>query len=196
MNIFLSASIPVPGRGAYYLTADPYLIQYAVRELVLAVLGRKKLVWGGHPAITPMVWAACEDLGVNYAQNVTLYQSRHFKDIFPEENKKFQNVIYTDEIGNDRTASLLEMRHRMFTEHKYSSAVFIGGMDGIEAEYELMKELQPSCAILALGAPGGASQNLAHQLSLSEDLQTSINFTSIFHKHLGISYNDVRNMGK
>jgi hypothetical protein len=193
MSIFLSASIPVPGRGDYYLTADPYLIHYAVRELVLTVLGRKKLVWGGHPAITPMVWAACEDLGVNYAQNVTLYQSRHFCEFFPEENKKFRNVIYIDEVNNDRESSLLEMRIHMFTENEYSAAVFIGGMDGIEAEYNLLKKLQSSCAILALGAPGGASRNLAQRLALPEDLCSSINFTSIFHKHLCITYGAERN---
>ncbi len=61
--IFLSASVPVPGRGTYYQSADPFLIQFAVRELITAALGRRLIVWGGHPAITPMVWAACEDLG-------------------------------------------------------------------------------------------------------------------------------------
>lgn len=62
--IFLSASIPVPGRGNFYKTADPFLIQTAVREFVTLALGRRMIVWGGHPAITPMVWAVCTDLVV------------------------------------------------------------------------------------------------------------------------------------
>lgn len=196
MNIFLSASIPVPDRGEYYLTADPYLIQYAVRELVIAVLGRKKLIWGGHPAITPMIWAACEDLGVSYAQNVTLYQSRHFQTLFPKDNTNFENIVYTDDVEGNRDKSLTEMRRRMFTDVDYSAAVFIGGMDGVETEFELLSALQPGCKILAIGAPGGASRILAKKLNSSEDLANSINFTSIFHKHLGISYNDARNVAQ
>src|ERR1700691_5594227 len=85
--IFLSASVPTIGRGNYYETADPFLIQSAVREFVTVALGRRLVVWGGHPAITPMVWAVCEDLGVDFARSVVLYQSRYFSDIFPEENK-------------------------------------------------------------------------------------------------------------
>ncbi len=90
--IFLSASIPVIGRGTYFETADPFLIQLAVRELMTLALGRRRIIWGGHPAITPMVWAVCEDLGVNYADAVVLYQSRFFEELFPEENKHFARM--------------------------------------------------------------------------------------------------------
>lgn len=83
-TIFLSASVPVVGRGNYFESADPFLIQMAVRELLTLALGRRRIVWGGHPAITPMVWAVCEDLGVPYSNAVVLYQSRFFEEIFPE----------------------------------------------------------------------------------------------------------------
>ena len=76
--IFLSASVPVKGRGHYYETADPFLIQFAVEELVTTVLPKQQIVWGGHPAITPMIWAICEDLNIKYADTVVLYQSRFF----------------------------------------------------------------------------------------------------------------------
>ena len=82
--IFLSASVPVIGRGTYFQTADPFLIQLAVRELMTLALGRRRIIWGGHPAITPMVWAVCEDLGVNYSDAVVLYQSRFFEELFPK----------------------------------------------------------------------------------------------------------------
>src|SRR5260221_13731380 len=90
-GIFLSASVPVAGRGNFYETANPFLIQTAVREFVSAALGRRLIVWGGHPAITPMVWAVCEDLGVEFAKSVVLYQSKFYQDVFPEENKRFGN---------------------------------------------------------------------------------------------------------
>src|SRR5688572_23104777 len=103
--IFLSASIPEAGRGKYHENADPFLIQFAVREFLTASLGRRLVVWGGHPAITPMVWAVCEDLGVEYSIAVVLYQSRFFEEDFPEENARFANVKYTEAAG-DRENSL------------------------------------------------------------------------------------------
>ena len=95
--IFLSASVPDPRRSPkYFSTADPIAIGAAVSALVYVTLGRRLLVWGGHPAITPMIWAAAEDMGVDYAAWVHLYQSRLFQDEFPAENARFQNVTYID----------------------------------------------------------------------------------------------------
>lgn len=45
--IFLSASVPVPGRGHYHETANPFLIQCAVRELFISVIRTHRIVWGG-----------------------------------------------------------------------------------------------------------------------------------------------------
>src|SRR3546814_8382955 len=74
-----------------------------------------------------MIWVVSQDIGVNYGHWVRLYQSRHFEDEFPEDNERFNNVIYTDEVEKDREKSLLAMRERMFSEHKFKAAVFIGG---------------------------------------------------------------------
>jgi hypothetical protein len=54
--VFLSASVPDPKRDPkYYRTADVTAIRDAVRALVTIVLPKARLVWGGHPAITPPV---------------------------------------------------------------------------------------------------------------------------------------------
>src|SRR5437879_8418624 len=107
--IFLSASVPLVGRGNYHETADPFLIQCAVRELVTAVITQSQIVWGGHPAITPMIWAICQDLNIKYADSVVLYQSRFFEEQFPEENKYFGNVVFIDAVQGDREKSLLKL---------------------------------------------------------------------------------------
>ena len=77
-----------------------------------------------------MVWAVCEDLGVDFAHAVVLYQSTYFADIFPEENKRFGNVEYIDAVPNDLEASLLRMREAMLSRPDLAAAVFIGGMEG------------------------------------------------------------------
>lgn len=54
--VFLSASIPDPARDKrYFGTGDTIAIRDAVIALVSVVLPRTKLVFGGHPAITPLV---------------------------------------------------------------------------------------------------------------------------------------------
>ncbi len=189
--IFLSASVPLVGRGTYHETANPFLIQCAVRELVIAVIRQHKIVWGGHPAITPMIWAICEDLGVDYAKSVVLYQSMFFADSFPEENKHFQNVVFTDAVPNDRAASMLVMREKMLSRSDLSAAVFIGGMDGVEAEHKLFRRFHPTAKVLAVSSPGGAALNLAKDYGyFTGDALGDVDFAQLFHAHLVLPLGD------
>jgi hypothetical protein len=194
--IFLSASIPVVGRGDYHLTADPFLIQSAVRELVAAALGRRLIVWGGHPAITPMVWAVCEDLGIQYSRSVVLYQSRFFNELFPEENRQFQNVEYVPSVRDDREASLLAMRTAMLSRGDLVAAVFIGGMEGVLAEHELFLRFHPGGRVITVPAAGGAGLDLALQRGVVTDRQRrDVDFAGLFHRELGIQPNEPRVLG-
>ncbi|MDO8177836.1 MAG: hypothetical protein Q7T62_06290 [Undibacterium sp.] len=191
-RIFLSASVPVAGRGDYHLTANPFLIQFAVRELLTVCLGRRLLVWGGHPAITPMVWAVCEDLGIEYAKAVILYQSRLFEDVFPDENARFGNVVFIDAVEDDRAKSLAHLRTEMLSG-PFDAAVFIGGMDGVIDEYQLFQKMNPSAKVLAVRSPGGAAMKLADQLGQIDD---RIDFARLFHEELGIVVTEKRDQVK
>ena len=142
--IFLSASVPVAGRRPYHATADRFSIQFAVRELVVRVIERARIVWGGHPSITPMIWSICKDLNIDYAKSVVLYQSRFFQEHFPEENKHFASVVLVDAVPGDREASLLRLREAMLSREDLTGAVFIGGMEGVTAEYTLFKRFHPN----------------------------------------------------
>lgn len=182
--IFLSASVPVEGRGNYHETADPFLIQCAVRELVIAVIRDRQIVWGGHPAITPMIWHICEDLKVDYSQRIVLYQSRFFEDQFPEENKRFHNVHFIEKVNGDREASLLRMRVEMLSRKDLDAAVFIGGMEGVEAEYRLFKQFHSDAKVLPVAAPGGAALHLAKELGVDEAKLHDVNFARLFRDEL------------
>ncbi len=179
--IFLSASVPLVGRGNYYETADPFLIQCAVRELVIAVIQGWHLVWGGHPAITPMIWTICQDLQVDYSHSVVLYQSRFFKEQFPEENRHFGNVVFIDAVPGDRDASLLRMREEMLSRQDLQAAVFIGGMEGIAAEYALFTRFHPQAKVLPVAAPGGAARQLAEKLGMFNEASLhNVDFAGLF----------------
>ncbi len=111
--IFLSASVPT--RAPYDADCRPQAIQAAVNALAQVVLGRKKLVWGGHPAITPLLWSAAQAVGVEYTVAVELFQSRLFQKVLPAENKHFANVTLVNAVGEDQEKSLLAMREAMLT---------------------------------------------------------------------------------
>jgi len=187
--IFLSAGVPDPKRGPQYAaTANVVAITAAVTALVHVTLGRRVLVWGGAPEITPMIWVVAEDVGVEYGRWVSLYQSRYFEDEYPDDNDRFQNVIYTNNVNNDRSQSLLEMRRRMFSEHKFRAAVFIGGMGGIVEEFELFRRFQPNATVLPIVSTGGAAIEVASQFkNLDYDFSENLDYISLYHHHLGIS---------
>lgn len=184
--IFLSASVPVPGRGHYHETANPFLIQCAVRELVISVIRTHRIVWGGHPSITPMIWSICEDLDVEYAKSVVLYQSRFFQDRFPEENARFGNVVYTDAVDGDREGSLVIMRETMLARSDLVAGVFVGGMEGIEAELAIFQRAHPNAQVVLVASPGGAARDVASRLAGSQgpDLD-DVDFARLFHRELG-----------
>lgn len=186
-EIFLSASVPIPGRGTYHETANPFLIQCAVRELVISTIREHRIVWGGHPTITPMIWTICEDLGLDYADRVVLYQTKFFNDRFPEENERFNNVIYTDHVEGNLQESLRIMRAQMIGRADIQAAVFIGGMDGVEVEYEMFRALNPRGIVLPVPSPGGAALVLAERLGLCGDSLAckDVDFPKIFTRELG-----------
>lgn len=189
--IFLSASIPKPGRE-YHGTADPLLIHAAIRALLLLVLGRRHIVWGGHPSITPLVSAACDGLGVHYADAVTLYQSRFFQNDFPAENSRFGNMVLVDAEA-DMTASLQALRTRMFADHTLKAAVFIGGMNGILEEHDMFVSSHPGATVLAVPRPGGAAADLAARYGYDPATDPApTNFTQLFIDRLGVSPSEPR----
>ncbi len=192
--IFLSAGVPDPKRGPEYAaTADSVAIGAAVSALVHVTLGRRLMVWGGQPAITPMVWVVAQDVGVDYGRWVRLYQSRYFKDEFPEDNERFQNVTYTDDVERDREKSLLAMREQMFSEHAFKAAVFIGGMGGIVHEYELFRRLQPNATVVPVISTGGATLEVASRAgALPADLADDLDYVALFHRYLDISVKEER----
>ena len=196
-NIFLSASIPLPERDSKYIdTADIIAIRDAVIALTTVVLPHHRLVWGGHPSITPLVYYVMKKLNLNIQEHVTIYQSKFFEKYFPEDNNKFNNVILTDVIDNDRDKSLLHMRERILDEFEFSAAVFIGGMEGIEGdkekgiegEYKMFIDRHPQALKLPIASTGAATKiiydNLLPEEQKNERFLKDYGYMSLFQKFL------------
>jgi hypothetical protein len=213
-NIFLSASIPLLERHPkYYETADIIAIRDAVIALASSTLTNHRIVWGGHPSITPLIYYVIERMLVNkleredwdlplnaeekgiieyklkgeIQQHVLLYQSLFFQSQFPPENDLFQNVILTENLG-DIHSSVQHMRFRIFSENKFDAAVLIGGMDGIEVEYKMFKEYHPKALLLPIASTGAATkivyENLFPEELKNERFVKDYGYMSLFQKYL------------
>lgn len=157
-NIFLSASVPLPDRDPKYIeTADIIAIRDAVIALATVALPHHRIIWGGHPSITPLIYYVMEKLELRIQEHVTLYQSKFFEKYFLPDNNKFENVILTESTG-ERNSSLLVMRKRMFTESQFAAGVFIGGMEGIEDEYRMFIAYHDNALLLPVASTGAATR--------------------------------------
>ena len=185
-NIFLSASIPLQERDPEYIeTADIIAIRDAVIALTTVVLPRHRLIWGGHPSITPLIYHVMEKLNLNIQEHITLYQSRFFKEYFPKDNNKFKNIVLTD-IVDDRERSLLHMRHRMLSESEFAAGIFIGGMEGVEEEYDMFIEKHPKALVLPIASTGAGAKKIYDErfTDKNERLVKDYAYMSLFQKYL------------
>jgi hypothetical protein len=185
-SIFLSASVPRRGRE-FYDSCHPYQIHTAIRSLLVLGLGRRHIVFGGHPSITPMVHAACKDFDLSNIDCVTIYQSKFFEDEFPLENKDFADIRLVSAEGTS-SASVASMREQMLSEQKFTAGVFIGGMNGILDEYKLFTARFPEAKIVAVRAGGGATATLptTHKDSEIQRLESSREYFSLYASVLEI----------
>jgi hypothetical protein len=190
--VFLSASVPQPGRRGYE-SFDPVLVASAVHAFVEVILGRRLLVWGGQPAITPIIWEAARRLDVSYERSVLLYQSAFFKDRYPQANLRFDNWVEIPAVEGDQRASLRLMRERMFSDHYYEAAVFIGGMEGVIDEFEVLQGFAPEVRLLPIAAPGGVSRELFDRVeSLPQEMRNRTDFTYWLYRILQIDPSEPR----
>lgn len=185
MDVFLSASVPLPTRDErFYETADVIAIRDAVKALATTVLPNGRLVFGGHPAITPLLSLVIREMFPEKAGSVILYQSKYFEGKFPKENNDFIDIRLVDGVNDDRDQSLLSMRQKMFSDFDYQAAVFIGGMEGVIDEYELFQQLQPNTPAYPIASTGGAALELFQSgVGGKQELLRQLTYPTLF-RHL------------
>jgi hypothetical protein len=190
-SIFLSASIPSGDRATQCVEARPGDVADAVVAIARGVLtGRGRLVFGGHPTISPLVLMVAAEYPTRDPSRVTIYQSRLFASLVTDETLRLEREGYgtirwieavpgdSPEHGLERLASLEVMRTAMLHEVKPVAAFFVGGMEeGITLEYSLVRDLLPRSTIFCMAGPGGAAAGFSSvgdmPNSLAESLRTS-----------------------
>lgn len=153
--IFLSASIP--DRPPYVQNSDPIAIREAALGLIAVAARERLIVFGGHPAISPLVEHAGRSL--HALDHIIIYQSEWFKNVIPPEAQAFPNLRWTPP-GRDRADSLEIMRREMIGSQPFCAGVFIGGMEGILDECQIFQQLHPNSLVLPLASTTGATQKV------------------------------------
>ena len=188
-KIFLSASIPYPERDRkFYDTADIIAIRDSVRALATVVIPHAQLIWGGHPAITPLIRFVMEKMKSDLNKHVTLYQSDFFRKYFPKDNFQFEHVVITKKLHN-QPSSLEFMRNEMIMKNNFSVGIFIGGMEGVIEEYLLFKKTHPKALILPIASTGAAAKIIyeKHEKSLNKRLLNDYAYMGLFRDMLSDS---------
>jgi hypothetical protein len=157
--VFLSASVPTPQRDPrYHATADIAAIREAIVALATVVLPKGPLLFGGHPAISPLILLIARQLSVT--ERVIIYQSEFFRKMVPPESMAFPSITWTPAEADDRQASLARMRQLMLADRPIRAGIFIGGMEGVEAEYDLFRRTHPRLPAYAIASTGAAASAL------------------------------------
>ena len=173
-SIFLSASVPDPNREE---TRGEVPQRGRISDAVVALVRTCRdldldLVFGGHPAISPLVHHAAN--AYDNIRRIHIYQSREFEQDLPPSARAFEGLVLTEKQA-DRAASLRFMRSEMLNpqEHNHIAAVFIGGMKGVYDEAALFTRSFPGAAMIPLRSTGGLTRTLPETIQSGQWLQPS-----------------------
>jgi hypothetical protein len=186
-SILLSASVPrereptedmteheraeLEWRNKHYTeSARPPQIRSAVMELTKAALMRNvQLIFGAHPAISPMVLDAARNIGAP-PESILIFQSRFFEKEIPDSTLELADwsagrLFFTPEQHatrrrDARNQSLTLMRSIMVSPPNLRGAIFVGGMEGVEEEAKLFKKEHRNLPCYAVASTGSAAADL------------------------------------
>lgn len=159
----------------YLQSAKPHHIRLAVTALTKTALMRDaQLIFGAHPAISPMVLAAARNAGAQ-PDSILIFQSSFFADRIPGSTLELADwaagrLFFTPSQSASRqyearSVSLHEMRALMVSPSNLRGAIFVGGMEGVEEEAHLFKSAHPNLPRYAIASTGSAAQNLFDRAS-------------------------------
>ncbi len=174
MPVMLSASMPDELADSPR-AQDLYTAIALFTHEVISAGGR--IVFGGHPTITPLVGEAVKKLGKTKV--VDLYQLRRFEDSAPAEifdNEMFSTINWIEGEDDDIDLELARMRDRMAEEAH--AAVFVGGrtalnegtVPGIRDEYRRFVARNPDGPVYLMGLMDGETRNLIRELEDGKEM--------------------------
>ena len=163
VTIFLATSFPARDPGQRFPSFEVYRILSSINAFTRMILNcNGKLVFGGHPAITPMILMISRDLGVK--NSVTVYKSdwcreELLEDVAQIEIKERGCVTWTPK-GRDEEDSLNIMRKEMIRNTPLAGAIFLGDMEGMCDEFRMLKKYSPTTPCIPVPGPRDAASGI------------------------------------
>jgi hypothetical protein len=197
-TVLMSASVPTEERNAEFrkIANAQVQIEQAVIALARSVFqAGGRLVFGGHPSISPIVLMVAaeygfdrpaESSGERQAKPVVIYQSKAYEEVIPDTTYELFNLGYaeinwTEAVEGekfDKSVKDTEQCHRSLTLMRQSmvrenpdALVCIGGMEGVIEEFEIFRERFPNRLIYLFEPTGGASSKLAGRYGNSGNVE-------------------------
>lgn len=193
-TILLSASVPSDKRDERFTKIKNAQIQIEEAVIGLSrniFQAGGKIIFGGHPSISPLVAMVATEYSVNKEienisrnergeKRITIFQSKAYDAVIPKETTSLFDLGYSDIIWTEakngeefnpkiqkiaQCHKSLEFMRREMMKEEVDAFVCIGGMEGVELEFDLFRELHPDKPIFILQSTGGASKILAEKYS-------------------------------
>jgi hypothetical protein len=193
-TVLLSASVPSDKRNEKYTRIKNAQIQIEEAVIGLSrniFQAGGKIVFGAHPSISPLVAMIATEYTINKEvenseqiekeeKPISIFQSKAFADDIPKETTSLFDLGYSDIVWTDakngehynpniqeitQCEKSLEFMRWEMVKGKIDALVCIGGMEGVELEFELFRKIHPDKPIFILKSTGGASKILADEFS-------------------------------
>ena len=173
--IFLSAGLPAPPddperraeEREFVETARPEAIVEFVQALVArACEAGMGVVFGGHPEITtalaPQILTHLrrQGAGAGAEPSLALFQSEVFWTQIPSAATVLAALEGVLALRTPSELGLEGMRERMLAVPGLIGGVFVGGLSGIQREFERFAAARPELPRIAVGVGGGAAASL------------------------------------
>lgn len=163
-HVFIAASFPSGPRAEPWPVSDGSAVAEAVTAAVRTIIGMDgKVLFGGHPTITPLVLMVANEYDVR--GRVDVYQSAWFADEITPATRRLEQTgagtIHMVPARTTRDDSLKVMRTEMLSLSSIRGGLFVGGMEGIVDEHERFGDAHPDLPRLVVAGPGGAAATLS-----------------------------------
>lgn len=149
-----------------------------------------KIIFGGHPSISPLVAMVATEFRLNKEienmrrnedeeKPIKIFQSEAYSKVFSKETSGlfalgYSNIVWTEAVNGEEYDSSIQgrpqceeslalMRRQMMKG--VDALVCIGGMEGVEKEFDMFREIHPGKPVFLLASTGGASKILADRFS-------------------------------
>ncbi|HEY2583452.1 MAG TPA: hypothetical protein VGI43_16690, partial [Mucilaginibacter sp.] len=117
-------------------------------------------------------------------------QSAFVENDFPADNFFFEDIRVVPR-ESSLELSLEKMRNLMIEENSFAAGIFIGGMEGIELEYEMFRKFHPNALLLPIASTGAGAKIIYDAMVTNNDpkldqrLLTDYAYKALFRDLLG-----------